>query len=185
MILYHGTNDVIGHINLEKCKLRTDFGKGFYLSDKIGTAQQWAIDKTANRGKGFPTIIQYSIDRDALNQLNGLRFKSEPTIGWLNFIGSNRVIRKVSLENIEPRHKFDWVSGPIADDKMNEVVEEYLEGYINIDDAIRRAKVLEKTFQLSLHTENAIKCVNEFEVYYRQFKGTRWLPVNPKWSKRK
>jgi hypothetical protein len=44
LFLYHGTYLVIETINLSKCKNRTDFGKGFYLTDKIGTAQIWALD---------------------------------------------------------------------------------------------------------------------------------------------
>jgi len=74
MLLYHGTNDIIGIIDLSKCKLRTDFGKGFYFSDKIGTAQNWAKDRTSARGKGTPTIIQYNVDMELLNQLNEQKY---------------------------------------------------------------------------------------------------------------
>ena len=39
MILYHGTDQLIGFINFNKSRLRTDFGKGFYMSDKLGNAR--------------------------------------------------------------------------------------------------------------------------------------------------
>ena len=45
MILYHGTISKIGVIDLNKCRLRTDFGRGFYMTDKLGTARDWAIGK--------------------------------------------------------------------------------------------------------------------------------------------
>ena len=34
MQVYHGTTDVIGDIDFNKCRLRTDFGRGFYMSNK-------------------------------------------------------------------------------------------------------------------------------------------------------
>ena len=46
MIFYHGTDRVINEIDLRKSRLRTDFGRGFYLSDKLGNARDWAIDKS-------------------------------------------------------------------------------------------------------------------------------------------
>ncbi len=33
MILYHGSNMIIEHIDLDKSKPNKDFGKGFYLSE--------------------------------------------------------------------------------------------------------------------------------------------------------
>ena len=63
MILFHGTNLIIGKIDLNKGRARTDFGRGFYLSGKIGTAQSWAISKTLLFG-GIPTIIQYELHDD-------------------------------------------------------------------------------------------------------------------------
>lgn len=181
MLVYHGTNAVIGRIDLSICRNRTDFGKGFYLSDKIGTAQEWAVTRTGMRRVGIPTILKYSLNFEALKNLPGCRFPSEPSKEWLDFIGSNREFRQVKINSKEPRHDYHWVSGPIADDKMNDVVEEYLEGEISVDEAIRRAKALPQTFQLSLHTPEALSFVDE-NVGYRQQKNGRWLPPEPKWS---
>ena len=36
MKMYHGTNMVVGVIDLTKSRNRVDFGKGFYLTDKKG-----------------------------------------------------------------------------------------------------------------------------------------------------
>jgi len=45
MILYHGTNQKLEVIDFNRCRLRTDFGKGFYMSDKLGNARDWAVSK--------------------------------------------------------------------------------------------------------------------------------------------
>ncbi len=42
MILYHGSNMVIEHIDLDKSKPNKDFGKGFYLSESEMQAMEMA-----------------------------------------------------------------------------------------------------------------------------------------------
>ena len=185
MVVYHGTNVVIDKINIDKCKLRTDFGKGFYFTGKMGTAQEWAINRTDARGTGIPTVLSYNIDFEGLKKLHGIMFPDIPSIEWLNFIGMNRKKRPKSATAKEPQHDYHWVSGPIADDSMNDVVEEYLAGDMMADAAIRRAKILEHTYQLSIHTPEGLAYVDELNVLYRQRKGGRWLPRDPNWDMRK
>ena len=185
MLVYHGTNAIIGTINLNRCKLRTDFGKGFYFTGKIGTAQEWAINRADARGGGIPTILRYYVDFEGLKRLRGIRFPNTPSIEWLNFVGMNRQKKTKNVDGKEPKHDYHWVSGPIADDRMNDVVEEYLAGEITAKEAIDRAKVLEQAYQLSIHTPEAIACVDDINTLYRQRKGGRWLPKDPNWDKHK
>ena len=172
MILYHGTNQLISNIDLSMGRTRTDFGLGFYLSDKIGTAQSWAISKTMLLG-GFPTIIQYEIN-DNYKELYGHRFNEIPSEEWLDFVVSNRKPNEKSIKVKEPRHEYNWVSGPIADDKMNDVVKVYIAGSISREEAIYRACILPRTFQVSIHSIEAIKFINENDVFYRQLKNGKW-----------
>jgi len=58
MMYYHGTNSIFNTIDLSKSRLRTDFGKGFYFTNKIGTAQGWATRRAMISG-GIPTILQF------------------------------------------------------------------------------------------------------------------------------
>ena len=173
MKFYHGTNMIIDLINLERSRNRVDFGKGFYLTDKIGTAQIWAIRKVELEGEGIPTILCYEIDT-GLYDLYGQRFPDGPSIEWLNFICSNRRGNPTTISIKEPRHGFNWVSGAIADDKVVDLVSEYLRNETSGEEAIRRAKALPKTFQLSLHTDDAISYVNDNNVIYKQLKRGNW-----------
>lgn len=178
MVLYHGSNSLIGNIDLNKGRDRTDFGKGFYLSDKIGTAQRWAIRKVELSG-GIPTVLQYETDK-RLFELSGKRFNNLPDSEWLNFICFNRR-RKSSDTSKEPRHDYNWVSGSIADDDIANVVDDYIAGDIDEMEAIRRARALPQTYQFSLHTIETINFIDEINVYYKQLKKSRW---SPKWIKR-
>ena len=180
MVFYHGTNDIIGTINLSKSRNRTDFGKGVYLTDKIGTAQDWAMSRTELRG-GTPTVLSYEVN-DTVFKLHGRRYETLPTLEWLDFITFNRQISSEHSSRKEPRHDYHWVSGAIADDRIADVVDDYLTGDTTADEAIRRARVLPQTYQLCLHTPDAVDFVNEDSVTYRQFKNGRW---SKDWIKRR
>jgi hypothetical protein len=170
--MYHGSNMVIGEINLKKSRLRTDFGRGFYLTDSIETAQNWAARRVSATG-GVATIIRYEISNDVF-MLPGKRFESTPSLEWLEFIVMNRKRNAKSELMDEPRHTHCWVSGPIADDKIADVVENYLAGDINSVEAIALARALPQVFQLSLHTQSSLSVIDENSVQIKQFKDGKW-----------
>jgi len=180
MTLYHGTNQLIGTIDLSKSRNRVDFGKGFYLTDKIGTAYKWAIRKAELEGEGIPTVLGYEINPDIYGFF-GFRFPNTPEIAWLEFICSNRRARPLQPGSGEPRHGFHWLAGPIADDKVVDVVAEYMRDEIPAAVAIQRLRVLPQTYQVSLHTPAAVGFVDEENVIYKQLKKGRWTQS---WMKR-
>ena len=69
------------------------------------------------------------------------------------YICENRSRISTSHISAEPRHNFHWVAGLIADDKVFDVIDEYMNGEISDDEAIRRTRTLHGTYQLSLHTQ--------------------------------
>ena len=181
MTFYHGTNMLIGKIDLNRSRNRVDFGKGFYLTDKFGTARDWAIRKAELEGGGLPTVLCYELGF-GIFELFGLRFANAPGLEWLEFICSNRRTGPSGNGQKEPRHDFNWVTGPIADDKVVDVVAEYMRKDINAEAAIRRLRALPLTYQLSLHTPEAVSFVDDVDVLYKQLKNGRWTQ---NWLKRK
>ena len=171
MILYHGTTEVIGVIDLSKCRLRTDFGRGFYISSKLGTARDWAIGRAGF--SGIPTVMRYEIKNAILSDctLRYLRF-DKPSKEWLDFIRDNRRRDLHSGKTLEPRHVYDIVSGPIANDKVADVVDLYCKGRINADEAIARTRALPSVFQLSLHTQQALNHI--LSDLYSQRENEKW-----------
>ena len=181
MTLYHGSNTLIGAIDLQRSRNRVDFGKGFYLTDKFGTARDWAIRKVELESEGMPTVTAYEISPDIFS-LSGLRFPHIPELEWLEFICANRRISVPGSAKNEPRHDFHWVAGPIADDKVVDVVAEYMRSEITADEAIKRLRVLPQTYQISLHTSATFDYIDDVNVQYRQLKKGRWTQ---NWIKRK
>ena len=62
MILYHGTDASFHKPLLEKCLSYKDFGKGFYLTEKLAMAKQWGERKNAVKYK----VNLYEADDDFL-----------------------------------------------------------------------------------------------------------------------
>ena len=59
MKMYHGTYMIVDTIDLTKSRNRVDFGKGFYLTDKVGTAQSCYV----RVGAGSQPMTTQMIDR--------------------------------------------------------------------------------------------------------------------------
>jgi len=171
MNFYHGTDQIITVIDFGKSRLRTDFGRGFYLSDKLVNAQDWAIDKPTKLG--IPTVMRYEID-DAIfhdAHLKRLRF-DKPTIEWLNFVRDNRRKSTPGVSKQELRHSYDLVIGPIADDKVAIAVDRYCRGVLSAEETLLEIRTIRDVSQLSLHSPQTLSYIRL--VSYSQRKTKRW-----------
>ena len=172
MTLYHGTNEIINVIDFSKSNLRTDFGRGFYVSSRLSEARKWAVGKAGF--SGVPTIMRYAINNNVLHDIkvNPRRFDS-PNNEWLEFVKENR--RKPTPRDSinEPRHPYGAVSGPIANDKANIVVARYCNGEIDVIEALRLIRTIPSVFQLSFHTLFALSYIESIE-YQQRTVGGKW-----------
>ena len=171
MIFYHGTNQKIENINFDKSRLRTDFGKGFYMSDKLGNARDWAVDKSSFTET--PTVMRYELTVTLFEDgnISYLRF-DKPTIEWLNFVRDNRRKSTDNFNMNEPRHSYDVVSGPIANDKVAIAVDKYCKGILTVEETLIEVKTIKNVFQLSMHTQLALEYI--ISVFYSQLNNKRW-----------
>ena len=172
-ILYHGTNQVIREIDLDKSKLRTDFGKSFYLGSNLGIAREWA--KSRAGFSGTPIVMRYKFDARAFDDkfLKVCKFEST-TVEWLNFVRDNRSRNKSNANTPEPRHSYDIVSGAIANDKVNFVIADYMNELITADEAIRRVKAISSVVQVSFHTPLALSYLEAPPQYQQMHENGKW-----------
>ena len=173
---HHGTNMIIGAIDLSISRSRTDFGKGFYMGNNLGVARKWALSQSM--ASETPTVMRYVL-RDELFDLTESCLKrlwfSAPTVEWLNFVRDNRRISLLNVQTKEPRHDFDIIYGPIANDKVADVVDEYVDGLITADEAIQRVKVVPSVYQMSFHTALALTYIDQQLTEYQcRIKGNTW-----------
>lgn len=157
MILYHGSNITIEAIDLSKSKPNKDFGKAFYLSEQPQQAEEMA-SFTVDRFGGEPIVTAFEFD-ESLMMDNELKIKTFDNYSkeWAEFIFTNRDTD--SEANI---HNYDIVYGPIANDKVGRQMFNFREGYIDLNEFMRRLNYMKGiTFQYAFCTELAISKLNK------------------------
>ena len=153
MILYHGSNTIIDKIDLSKSKPNKDFGKAFYLSEQKQQAEEMAAF-TVERFGGNPIVTTFDFDETCLGNTQ-LRYKAfnEYSREWADFILANRDADTES--NI---HNYDIVYGPIANDRVGRQIFNLKEGYIDIEEFMKRLHYMKGiTFQYAFCTQKAIE----------------------------
>ena len=138
MTLYHGSNEDIQTIDLEKGLRFKDFGKGFYLTPDKSTAIRMAKKKARLFG-GTPTLITYELPESALDsELKVKVFPQKASVEWFLFVDANR-----DRNHQQPVHDYDIVIGPIADDGVVLQLTNYREGIYSPEQA---AKLLQDKY---------------------------------------
>lgn len=78
IVLYHGTSDahvsgILQAVDETLGEYFKDFGRGFYTTTKLDLAVDWANVK-ARRTSGLPAVLQFTVPRNDLSQLDWLVF---------------------------------------------------------------------------------------------------------------
>ena len=159
MILYHGTNEDIEAIDLNRGLRHKDFGKGFYLTPDRDTAIRMAQKKARLFG-GTATLITYELDDAAMqSDLKVKIFPEQACVEWLIFIDANR-----DRKNIAPIHNYDIVIGPIADDGVVLQLTNYHEGIYTPEQAAQllQDKYLDQQYYFG--TDQALRFLHKTSV---------------------
>ena len=150
MILFHGSNLRIDKIDLSRSKPYKDFGQGFYLSDIESQAIEMAAFKTSILG-GESVVTKFEFRKDDLFSTSlKIRIFETYSEEWLDFIICNREGMDVE--------RYDFVYGPIADDKVGLQLRKFKDKNITKDELLNRLKYMKGiTFQYFFGSEEAIR----------------------------
>lgn len=149
MILYHGSNVEVKEPILLKVQRELDFGKGFYTTSDLEQAARWAWRTAKRRGESNAFVTVYEVNEDELKNIRLLSFDS-PNVEWLNFVVKNRKGEYIAGD-------WDIISGPVADDQTAQVIDLYLEGAYDEEEAIRRFLTQRLKDQYAFKTNEALK----------------------------
>ena len=151
MRLYHGTNIDFSEIDLAKSFPLKDFGKGFYLTTIREQAERMAKRKQEALG-GKAIVQEYEFDENVLHKddLKALVFEGT-TPEWATFIFNNR------SRNKNYRHDYDIVVGPIVDDGVAFLINQYTTGAVTLAQFTRMLKFKKLSNQYFFGTEKAVK----------------------------
>ena len=149
MILYHGSNVEVKEPILLKVQRELDFGKGFYTTSDMEQAARWAWRTAKRRGESNAFVTVYEVNEDELKNIRLLSFDL-PNVEWLNFVVKNRKGEYIVGD-------WDIISGPVADDQTAQVIDLYLEGAYDEEEAIRRFLTQRLKDQYAFKTNEALK----------------------------
>ena len=152
MILYHGSNVVVGHPQLLPNRRALDFGSGFYTTSDFEQAKKWAEVTAKRRETGTAIVSVYEIDDDAFTQLEILRF-NHASQDWLDFVTRNR--QSIPLEN-----QADIIIGPVANDNTMPVLRRYFLGIYDAEEALKRLLTQKLKDQIVFKTERALSYIH-------------------------
>ncbi|MCL1820968.1 MAG: DUF3990 domain-containing protein [Oscillospiraceae bacterium] len=166
MLLYHGSNQDIVTVNLNRCKPYKDFGRGFYLT-AIKEQAKLMAKRTARIFGGFPVVTAFVFDETALSERNlSVKIFAKPTAEWAIFVlnNRNRDFMDYSDLNSNQDNKYDIVTGPVANDDIALLFRTFASGYIDIDTLVRGMRYKKLSNQYSFHTNRSIAYLSKAEV---------------------
>ena len=146
MILYHGSYLEIAKPDLFHSRSNVDFGRGFYVTPLHEQAAKWC-GKFKRRGKDG-IISRYAFDESPEAELKTLKFDSYSE-DWLDFI--------LNCRSGKDATDYDLVAGGVANDKVFNTVELFLDGLIDKTEAINRLRYDKPNLQICFRTKTALK----------------------------
>lgn len=138
--VYHGSNVEVPEPRILQNGFYKDFGYGFYCTKLEKQAIRWALSR-----KGASVVNRYAYSENA-----DLNVKAFPEMSdeWIDFVAE---CRRGTV------HNYDIVEGPMADDKVWNYVEDFIEGRITRAAFWEIVKFNHPTHQIVFCTEEALK----------------------------
>jgi hypothetical protein len=181
--VFHGSVQVIEKPEYGKGNARNDYGLGFYCTDDLELAKEWAC--ADNRG-GFVNV--YSIDVEELSLLN-LSLPIYSFTDWLAVLVNNRVFSIASPMAAEAMEyltehflpdisSVDVITGYRADDSYFTFAMDFLSNIISLRQLSRAMRLGNLGEQFVLKSKNAFKLI-KFE-YSEAVDGDVYYPKRKK-----
>lgn len=150
MKLYHGGLTEIKIPRIIAADHIGDFGTGFYATTDLGQARRFAATKCDRSRKERGVVSFFEVADDFLTA-SGLAtlVLARADEKWARFVEANR-------RDVNFRHGYDIIYGPVADDQVYASFALYENGLIDFSELLNRLKVRRLTDQVLFHTERAL-----------------------------
>lgn len=143
MELYHGGVGVVISPDVNFGRDNLDFGKGFYLTDILSQATEWAEHIAQDRNSFPPIVNVYDFDKDGFLSAAKYKIFDGYDSEWLDFVVRSRLGEK-------PWNGYDYIEGSIADDKVLQTVRLYMGGFLTAREALGRLKYEKSNNQICI-----------------------------------
>jgi len=150
--VYHGSCIEVHNPKISYSRANVDFGKGFYVTQIYEQAVKWSL---RFKKKDKAAIVScYDLDANAFKGYSVKEF-SGYTEEWLDFI--------VDCRSLKDESNYDVVIGGVADDRVFNTVELYLDGLVDKIEAIKRLKYEKPNMQICIRNQEIIDKYMKFE----------------------
>lgn len=181
--LFHGSVQVLEHPEFGQGKVYNDYGLGFYCTEHIELAKEWAC---ASNNDGY--VNHYQLDTEGLSFLN-LNDGDYSILNWLAILLENRKFvvaeglprraKQYLLENFMVDYKnYDVIVGYRADDSYFSYASDFVNNTLSLNDlgeAMRLGKLGEQVVLKSRKAFDSLVFVDAVEVshdeYYAKYKS--------------
>lgn len=155
--IYHGSVSILEQPVYGKGKLHNDYGRGFYCTESLELAKEWAVDENRD---GYAN--KYALHLQVLNILD-LSQKDFTVLHWITLLLQNRVFslksdiaklgKKYLTEHFSlPSKDYDVIKGYRADDSYFAYAESFLNNTISVQrlsEALRLGNLGEQVVLMS------------------------------------
>lgn len=147
MIVYHGSYLEVNNPQISFSRKNVDFGKGFYVTPIKEQAVNWSRRFKKNKGRGIVSAYEFDLE-GAKKEASFMEFK-EYSEDWLEYI--------MKCRKGQGKDEYDIIIGGVANDKVFNTIELYLENLINKDEAIKRLRYEKPNLQICICNQAVIE----------------------------
>ncbi|MBQ3492723.1 MAG: DUF3990 domain-containing protein [Clostridia bacterium] len=165
MIIYHGSKDIIEKPEFGKGNKRNDYGLGFYCTENVELAKEWACSN--NQTNGYAN--QYEIDLCDYKVLD-LREEKYSILNWMALLLKFRTFdvntpisaqaKEYILENFYVDvEEYDVIIGYRADDSYFSFAKDFINNTISVEQLAKAMHLGELGIQIVLKSKKAFDTV--------------------------
>ena len=147
LTIYHGSSEVIQKPEFGKGKMTNDYGCGFYCTENLELAKEWASKSSDKQG----IVNEYRINTSEMAILD-LTDSKYSILNWLAILLENRTFALTAPISIEAKRyilenfsidtsKYDIIKGYRADDSYFSFAEDFLNNTISVQQLLKAMKL--------------------------------------------
>ncbi len=180
LTLYHGSPEIISKPEFGKGKPYNDYGRGFYCTENIELAKEWACSENSD---GF--VNQYEIAVDGLKILN-LSSENYTILHWLALLVTyrmiristpvmNRAVEWLTTHYLFDINDFDAIVGYRADDSYFSFARAFVNNEISLHQLAYAMKLGKLGEQFVLKSERAFSAIRF--ISYSEIRNSVYYPL--------
>ena len=159
ILLFHGAKKMIdGEIRADASRRSNDFGKGFYMGETFRQAALFVSNFESScvycikfRNKGLREV-SYSVNTEWMLTVACFRDRLK-----------GRISAEKQTEICAKANKADYIIAPIADNRMYQIIDSFIDGEITDEQCRHALAATELGMQYVIKTERAAKCAEVLE----------------------